>query len=91
MNTAELAEKLAAARDITKSDARAIIDETFSIIVDNVNAGEDVSLNGVGKFSLKKTKEREGRNPATGESMTIKASRKLAFKPAKAVADKLNG
>lgn len=91
MNTAELADKIAASQNISKADARATIDAVFNAIVDAVNAEEEVSLSGVGKFSLKKTEERQGRNPATGEAMTIAAQRKIAFSPAKAVKDKLNG
>ncbi len=91
MNTAELADKVAAAHNLTKTDARAVIETVFASIVDAVNGAEEVSLSGVGKFSLKETAEREGRNPATGEAMTIKAQRKIAFTPAKAIKDKLNG
>lgn len=91
MNTAELAETLAERRNMTKVEAREAINTIFEAIVDTVNAGEEVSLSGVGKFSLKTTEERQGRNPATGEAMTIKAQRKLVFTPAKAIKDKLNG
>jgi len=48
-------------------------------------------LNGFGKFKVKATAGREGRNPATGAAMTIKASKKLSFTPAKGIKDKLNG
>lgn len=91
MNSAELADKVAAERNLSKADARAVVDAVFGAIVDAVNAGDDVSINGVGKFVLKETAEREGRNPATGEAMTIKAQRKISFAAAKAVKDKLNG
>lgn len=91
MNTAELSENLAEKHGLSKSDARAVVESIFGTIVDAVNAGEDVSLNGIGKFSLKETPEREGRNPSTGEAMTIQAQRKIAFAPAKAVKEKLNG
>ena len=53
--------------------------------------GEEVSLAGFGKFKVKDSPAREGRNPATGEAMQIAASRKLTFAPAKAVKDALNG
>ncbi len=91
MNTAALVDVIAEKHDLSKSDARAVLDTVFDTIVDSVNKGDDVQLSGVGKFSLKETKERQGRNPATGEAMTIAASRKIAFTPAKAVKDKLNG
>ncbi|AZI36069.1 DNA-binding protein HU [Caenibius tardaugens NBRC 16725] len=91
MNNAELADKLAADHGITKADAKKLVDGVFVAIGDAAAKGEEISLNGFGKFKVKDSPEREGRNPATGETMTIKASRKLTFTPAKAVKDKLNG
>ncbi|MFT3968010.1 MAG: HU family DNA-binding protein [Sphingobium sp.] len=91
MNNAELADKLAADHGITKADAKKLVDGVFVAIGDAAAKGEEISLNGFGKFKVKDSPEREGRNPATGEAMTIKASKKLTFTPAKAVKDKLNG
>ena len=54
-------------------------------------AGDEIVINGFGKFKVKDSPAREGRNPATGEAMQIAASKKLGFAPAKAVKDKLNG
>lgn len=90
MNTAELSGKIADDHNISKTDARAIVDNVFASIVSKINEGEEVSINGVGKFSLKATSERQGRNPSTGEAITIKAQRKMTFAPAKAVKDQLN-
>ena len=67
------------------------MDAVFSAIGDAAVKGEGVSVNGFGKFKVKATAAREGRNPATGEAIKIKASKKLTFAPAKAVKDKLNG
>lgn len=91
MNNAELADKLAADHGITKADAKKLVDGVFVAIGDAAAKGEEISLNGFGKFKVKDSPEREGRNPATEEAMTIKASKKLTFTPAKAVKDKLNG
>ena len=91
MNNSELAEKIATEHDLTKVDARKVVDGIFAAIANGAAAGEEISLNGFGKFKVKDSPEREGRNPATGAAMTIKASRKLGFTPAKAVKDKLNG
>jgi DNA-binding protein HU-beta len=91
MNNAEIADKLAAAHGVTKTDAKKLVDAVFTAIGDAAAKGEEVSLNGFGKFKVKDSPAREGRNPATGAAMTIKASKKLAFTPAKAVKDKLNG
>lgn len=91
MNNKDLAEKLARDHGITKADAKNLVDGVFAAIGDAVAKGEEISLNGFGKFKVKDSLERDGRNPATGERITIKASRKLSFTPAKAVKDKLNG
>jgi DNA-binding protein HU-beta len=81
-------EPVATAHDVTKADARKIVDGVFAAIV--AAAGDEISLNGFGKFKVKDAPAREGRNPSTGVVMQIAASKKLAFAPAKAVKDKLN-
>jgi DNA-binding protein HU-beta len=91
MNNNDLADALAAGHGLTKADARKLVDGVFSAIADAASKGEEVSLNGFGKFKVKATPAREGRNPATGATMQIAASKKLTFAPAKAVKDKLNG
>jgi DNA-binding protein HU-beta len=91
VNNSDLADTIASSADVSKADARKIVDAVFTAIADAAAKGEEVSLNGFGKFKVKDSPEREGRNPATGEAMTIKASKKLTFTPAKAVKDKLNG
>jgi len=91
MNNADLAEKLATETGTTKADARKLVDAVFAAITDAAAKGEEISLNGFGKFKVKESAAREGRNPATGETIAIAASKKLAFTPAKAVKDKLNG
>ncbi|WP_159980459.1 MULTISPECIES: HU family DNA-binding protein [unclassified Novosphingobium] len=91
MNNSDLADVIATDTGITKTDARKIVDAVFDAIGNAAAKGDEISLNGFGKFKIKDSPEREGRNPATGETMTIKASKKLAFAPAKAIKDKLNG
>ena len=91
MNHAELADSVAAALDLAKADARKAVDAVFAAIADAAAKGEEVSINGFGKFKVKATPAREGRNPSTGETIQIKAAKKLSFGPAKAVKDRLNG
>jgi len=91
VNNSDLAETIAASADVSKADARKIVDAVFVAVAEAAAKGEEISLNGFGKFKVKDSPEREGRNPSTGEAMTIKASKKLTFTPAKAVKDKLNG
>ena len=91
MNNADLAEALAETLGTTKTDARKAVDAVFAAIADAAAKGEEVSLNGFGKFKVKASAAREGRNPATGAMIKIAASNKLTFSPAKAVKDRLNG
>ncbi|WP_070152032.1 HU family DNA-binding protein [Sphingobium phenoxybenzoativorans] len=91
MNQAELVDALAADQGIAKSDAKKFLDAAFGVIASAAAKGEEISINGFGKFKVKDSPARDGRNPATGETISIAASRKLAFSPAKALKDKLNG
>lgn len=91
MHTSDLVDLIATATGNTKSDARRLVDLVLRSIVDAAAKGHDVSLNGFGKFKVKASPAREGRSPATGETLQIAASRKLTFSAAKAVKDRLNG
>ncbi|MDT7532432.1 HU family DNA-binding protein [Sphingobium sp. SA2] len=91
MNNTDLAEKIAGDNGLSKADARKLVDAVFAAIADAAAAGEEIALNGFGKFKVKDTPAREGRNPSTGATIQIAASKKLGFTPAKAVKDKLNG
>ena len=90
MNNSDLADRIAASHGVSKADARKLVDGIFAAIVDAAAAGDEIAINGFGKFKVKDSPAREGRNPATGEAMQITASKKLGFAPAKAVKDKLN-
>jgi DNA-binding protein HU-beta len=91
MNNAELAALLAEKHGLTKTSARALVDDAFAAIIAAAARGEDVTLSGFGKFSVKASLKREGRNPRTGAAMTIPASKRLSFSAAKAAKDALNG
>ncbi len=91
MNNSDLADRIATSHDVSKADARKLVDGVFAAIVEAAVAGDEIAINGFGKFKVKDSPAREGRNPATGEAMQIAASKKLGFAPAKAVKDKLNG
>ena len=91
MNNSDLADSLAASQGVSKADARSLVDAVFAAIVDAAVQGEEVSLSGFGKFKVKDMPAREGRNPSSGETIQIAASKKLTFAPAKAAKDKLNG
>lgn len=91
MNNTELADSIAASHGLTKADSKKLVDVVFAAIGNAAARGDEIAIHGFGKFKVKATAAREGRNPATGEAITIKASRKLTFTPAKSIKDKLNG
>ncbi len=91
MNTADLIERVAAEHGVAKEHTKKVLDSTFAAIAAAVSAGEEVTLSGFGRFKVTSRAERQGRNPATGETMTIPASKKLAFTAAKNIRDALNG
>lgn len=90
MNINDLADQVGEQHGITKASAREIIEASLTAIADAAAKGEEVSLAGFGKFKVTSRASREGRNPATGATIKIAASKKLSFAPAKAVKDSLN-
>jgi len=78
-----LAAGLAERHDMQKREAEAIVTEVFARLVDHLKAGERVRIGGLGILEVKDRPARMGRNPATGEAVQIKASRKVAFRAAK--------
>nr|WP_314093652.1 HU family DNA-binding protein [uncultured Shinella sp.] len=88
--TNEIADKIAVDNGLTKVQGKAIVEAVFQAITDAASSGAETSIPGFGKFKVKASPEREGRNPATGEAMKIAASKKLTFAPAKALKDALN-
>ena len=89
MKTADLIDHVASEAGIEKSTARKTVDAVFAGIVAAAKKGEEINLAGFGKFKVKDSPARQGRNPSTGEPMEIAASRKLGFSPAKQVKDAL--
>ncbi len=90
MDTSDLIDKLAANNGLTKAAAKAIVHDVLKIITDTAATGDEVNLRGFGKFKVQTRAARPGRNPQTGATVEIAASKKLAFQPAKAVKDRLN-
>ena len=89
MNIGELAKGVAGTTGTSEAEAKAAIAAVFAQIASAAAKGEEVSIAGFGKFSVKDRPERQGRNPSTGEAMTIAASKKVSFTPAKGLKDKL--
>ena len=89
MNIGELAKGVATATGSSEAEAKKAINAVFDQIADAAGKGEEVSINGFGKFTVKDRPERQGRNPSNGEAITIAASKKVTFTAAKGLKDKL--
>jgi DNA-binding protein HU-beta len=76
---AEFVDKVAAKSGLSKKDAGAAVDAVIDSIEDSLKSGDEVSFTGFGKFHVANRGAREGRNPRTGETMTIAASRVPRF------------
>lgn len=86
----DLVNKVAEATDLTKKDSANVVDATFKAIEEFLVQGEKVQLIGFGNFEVRERAARQGRNPQTGETIQIKASKVPAFKAGKALKDAVN-
>lgn len=75
---------------ISNSQAAALFDQIFGTIRSNLEKGEKVTIPGFGTFSLSERAERQGRNPATGQAITIPAQKSVKFKPGKDLKEAVN-
>ena len=91
MNKNDIAEAVAEATDTSKADAAKAVDCVFETISDALKNGDGVQLIGFGSFSVTDRAAREGRNPRTGETLQIAASKQPKFKAGKALKDAVNG
>ena len=73
-----------------KKDVDAVVNATIKAITDALKEGDKVAIIGFGNFEVKATSEREGRNPKTGETITIAASKKPVFTASKVLKDEVN-
>ena len=85
MNKSELVAAVAERAELKRKDAAAAIDAVVDVTSEKLGQGEEVSIIGFGTFSVKSRAERVGRNPRTGESITIAAAKTPVFKPGKAL------
>ena len=90
MTKSELSTQVASQASLTKASADAAVTAVLSAITGALANGETVTLTGFGTFSVRTREARQGRNPRTGESITIAASRVPAFKAGKALRDAVN-
>jgi len=80
-----LAADLAVAHEMSKKQSEAILGDLIDLVTKRLKKGEKVRLTGLGILQVRKRAARMGRNPATGEAIKIKASKKLAFRAAKEI------
>jgi DNA-binding protein HU-beta len=79
MTKSEFVDRVAQGSDLSKKDAGAAVDAVISTIENALKSGEEINFTGFGKFHVAERGAREGRNPRTGETMTIAASRVPRF------------
>src|SRR5579863_8175871 len=83
LSTRQLAQQLAEKHELSKKQANEIMDDLAGIITKQLKKGTRIRLNGLGILQVRKRAARMGRNPATGEAIKIKASKKVAFRASK--------
>lgn len=91
MNKKDLVQKIAETNELTKQQAADVLDTVLDSIGDAIAAGDRVQLLGFGTFEKRERPARTARNPRTGETIEIAAASVPAFKPGKALKDKVNG
>ena len=90
MNKSELIEAIASKAGLSKADATKALEATISAVTNSLQQGQSVTIVGFGTFMVRESKARMGRNPRTGESIQINASKRPSFKAGKALKDNLN-
>ena len=83
MNKSELIQAIADEAELSKHDAAEFVNAFISVITQELKDGNDVTLVGFGVFHVSERAERQGRNPQTGETLTIPATKKPGFRPGK--------
>ena len=83
LSTKQLANELADKHEMTHKQGAAVVDDLITMMTKHLKKGTRIRLNGFGILQVRKRAARMGRNPATGEAIKIKASKKVSFRPAK--------
>lgn len=90
MLTRELNKAVAEKLEMTEKDVAKVVDAVFETMTETMTAGNEVNLNGFGKFMVKVRPARTGRNPRTGASVEIPKKRNVTFRPAHQLRTTLN-
>lgn len=91
LKKSEIIANIANETNLTKADVERVLEAHNKLLMEEVKSGEDFILNGVGKVKLSHRNERKGRNPRTGEEITIAASNSATLSISKSFKDLLNG
>lgn len=75
---------------MSKTESKQAVEALFEIMKEKLERGEDVKISGFGKFQVKEKKARRGRNPRTGENMTLQERRVLVFSTSPVLREKIN-
>jgi integration host factor subunit alpha len=90
MTKAEIINYVIEVSNITRKDAIELVEHVFETIKETLESGEQLKIAGFGVFNVKAKADRRGRNPQTGEEITIESRRVLTFKPSTILKERLN-
>ena len=91
MKKSEIIALIAENTELSKADVERVYNATFDLFKDELSKGNKISVSGFGTFDISERAEREGRNPQTGETIKIAASKSVKFKVGKELKEKVNG
>ncbi|MFZ4857707.1 MAG: integration host factor subunit alpha [Desulfuromonadaceae bacterium] len=90
MTKADIFEKVQESIGMTRKESAEMVEAVFAIMKSTLESGENLKISGFGNFIVKQKADRRGRNPQTGEALTIEARRILTFKPSNLLRDAIN-
>ncbi|GAM09943.1 integration host factor subunit alpha [Geobacter sp. OR-1] len=90
MTKADMVQKVSDVSNLTLKEAGEIVEAVLDIMKETLEKGETLKISGFGNFVVKQKQERKGRNPQTGESITLDARRVLTFKPSNLLRNSIN-
>ncbi len=90
MTKSDIIERIHTKTGFSKKDSTAILESIFSLMKSTMESGEKIKIAGFGNFEVKQKADRRGRNPQTGETITIEARRILTFKPSTVLKTAIN-
>jgi len=91
MTKIDLVDRIHATTLMSKKDSYDLLESVFSILKDTLASGEKIKIAGFGNFEVKQKNDRKGRNPQTGEPITIASRRVLSFKTSSVLKAAMNG